>query len=624
MNTFTPTPQQDDIIKEPATSKILVLAGAGTGKTETLVRRLERLLAGPDLRPKDMLVLSFSRAAVRELHLRLRCLESEASYVRARTFDSFATRLLRWCRNSPKLEGTDYEERIRLATEFIKKDEEAQRYLSDVRQIVVDEMQDLVGARQEMVRALLEQCCTAGFTLFADPAQSIYDYKVRPPKTGPKANEMLDWLRQKFGQKLITVPLDQDFRFETDEARTALWARQQLLSLEPNYESILKRLRGDLRGLRSFTLEQRTPSFRGASGRLAILCRSNAQILAVSRELYRLNVPHAVQREQTDRCIVPWVAVVFRGATSLQVSKSEFLERCQNTKEGLRPEDPELAWRILRHAAALGTNLHLGRLNERLRAGDFGDELNQVSTDNIVLSTVHRAKGLQFAHVMVADPEGFEQSMEAEATEEEARVLYVALTRARRVLERLNDPRQCYLSKDEKGRYRGYSWRNPKFPLVNLIEFSGSDIYREGPAGSFGATSDVLLTQQYIQYVQPGDKVKLKHCILRTDNDVMQHFYVVRHLIDDGSHSVPIGITSEQAYFALRTALWPPQAFGRYRIKWPDEILGLRVETIETVAGQTATSRKYGLGEAGLWLRVRVSGLGHLRFAAESAAGATK
>src|SRR5436309_949402 len=53
-------------------SKLLVLAGAGTGKTHVLVERIRHLVDSGDLAPgRELLVLSFTRAVVAELKRRL-------------------------------------------------------------------------------------------------------------------------------------------------------------------------------------------------------------------------------------------------------------------------------------------------------------------------------------------------------------------------------------------------------------------------------------------------------------------------------------------------------------------------------------------------------------------------
>ena len=73
----------------------LSAAAAGTGKTHTLAGRLTRLIERDGLGAgDDVLVLSFSRAAVAELRRRISGLAGDARYVGVATFDSFATRLL--------------------------------------------------------------------------------------------------------------------------------------------------------------------------------------------------------------------------------------------------------------------------------------------------------------------------------------------------------------------------------------------------------------------------------------------------------------------------------------------------------------------------------------------------
>jgi DNA helicase II / ATP-dependent DNA helicase PcrA len=75
---FTPTDEQKAIIPAPATARLLVEAGPGTGKTEVVARRLAWLLGAGNLRPGDILVLSFSRSAVKALVARIRKVGEQA------------------------------------------------------------------------------------------------------------------------------------------------------------------------------------------------------------------------------------------------------------------------------------------------------------------------------------------------------------------------------------------------------------------------------------------------------------------------------------------------------------------------------------------------------------------
>ena len=70
--TKTPTPEQVRVVEAPR-RPLLVVAGAGSGKTETMSMRVLWLLANhPDLTPSSILGLTFTRKAAGELGERLR------------------------------------------------------------------------------------------------------------------------------------------------------------------------------------------------------------------------------------------------------------------------------------------------------------------------------------------------------------------------------------------------------------------------------------------------------------------------------------------------------------------------------------------------------------------------
>jgi hypothetical protein len=609
---FEPTLEQRNVIEAPALSKLLVLASAGTGKTETLVHRVDRLLGNDDVQHGNVLVLTFSRAAVRELRQRLASCETEARYVRARTFDSFASRLLNNCPSAGELLGKSYEERICLARKLVSLgDKDALRNLLDFKHLIVDEMQDLVGERQLMVRELILVVAQhGGFTLFSDPAQSIYDWQVRNDTVQTKASEMLIWLRDHFGSELVQRQFSKNFRFETDESQRALWAREELISSDPDFGRVHEKLRRNLRDLKTFTLEQRVPGLKRSAVTTAILARTNAHALVLSRELHKHKIPHTVVRDQADRCLPPWLAVVFRGAESVQLTKTEFIQACAACPADFCPEDQESTWRLLQRRVdrSAGKSINLARISEAFQSGDVPDELCEPLRGTLFVSTVHRAKGLQFSHVMIADPSdnGGVADNSNEDIGEEARILYVAMTRARRTLERLDDPRDCRVGKDKNGRWRLYHFcKGTRFPIVVGFEIIPSDVHGLEPAGGFGYEGDVPEIQRYIQSsVKIGDPVCLRQIQIAAEEGTPRIHYVLQH------NDRLIGVTSVDSFYAYRDALRSPKAWGNYQINWPEEIYSVRVEQIDTVAASPATSRKYGLGTSGMWLRVRIAGMG--------------
>ena len=66
-----PTPQQQAVIEAPL-APALVVAGAGSGKTETMANRVLWLLANEFVKPSQVLGLTFTRKAAGELSLRIR------------------------------------------------------------------------------------------------------------------------------------------------------------------------------------------------------------------------------------------------------------------------------------------------------------------------------------------------------------------------------------------------------------------------------------------------------------------------------------------------------------------------------------------------------------------------
>jgi DNA helicase-2/ATP-dependent DNA helicase PcrA len=85
---FQLTPAQLKAISHPA-APLMIMAGAGTGKTTTLIHRVVHLIEQQDIPPEQILALTFSEKAAAELQLRVR----EATYhdkpVAAATFHAF-------------------------------------------------------------------------------------------------------------------------------------------------------------------------------------------------------------------------------------------------------------------------------------------------------------------------------------------------------------------------------------------------------------------------------------------------------------------------------------------------------------------------------------------------------
>ncbi|MGH6807275.1 MAG: ATP-dependent helicase, partial [Ensifer adhaerens] len=160
-----PAPESDDAVAEVATvdhrqaiqialanltdtqhravthddTPLLVLAGAGTGKTKVLTSRIAYLIGQKSVDPAQVLAVTFTRKAAREMRLRLAgMIGPVANAMDVGTFHSIAARLLR-----------DHAERAGLQPNFGVIDADDAKALA--KQIYIDMMKELGNEHPEKV-----------------------------------------------------------------------------------------------------------------------------------------------------------------------------------------------------------------------------------------------------------------------------------------------------------------------------------------------------------------------------------------------------------------------------------------------------------------------------------------
>ncbi|MDP9430993.1 MAG: ATP-dependent helicase, partial [Actinomycetota bacterium] len=69
---YAPSPEQAEVVAAPADRPLVVVAGAGSGKTETMAARVSWLVANRVIEPEAILGLTFTRKAASELGERIR------------------------------------------------------------------------------------------------------------------------------------------------------------------------------------------------------------------------------------------------------------------------------------------------------------------------------------------------------------------------------------------------------------------------------------------------------------------------------------------------------------------------------------------------------------------------
>lgn len=589
------TEEQQLIIDRPLDAKMHVTAGAGTGKTHTLIYRAKKLIDVDRLHAGgEILVLSFSRSAVREIRQRVQSVGGDLSYLRARTFDSFATRLLATVQPGGQWSGQSYDERIATVIEAILT-KDATELLSSFRHVIVDEIQDLVGLRAELVKAVLMQNQNAGFTLFGDPAQGIYNFHLRGQarRTGSAALDI--WLRNTFGDRLVEKSLSKNFRAATKGAAAALWAGESLTGPNPDYSVIFHRLTAVKVGLR--TIPDVATLTRGLSqaytGTTAVLCRTNGEALYISNQLRASKIDHRLQGEATDRIVSPWLAICVAAMPSRVIAKAGFLNAYPKAcEQWFCAED---GWKLLRRIDRATPSVDMAAVATRLRIGDFPDDIIATRNDKMIVSTIHRAKGLEFDRVFVLCDFPLEREDNDEDDAERARLLYVALTRAKRDNFRLGPLQNVFLSLN----YDAQRWRIPcrtsKYMTCGL-EIRGTDSRSDVPAAFDSSAASGV--QQYIrQNVRRGDAVLLSRTMVRFGDDLQTHYEILH-----GNRRVGL-LDGSAVYSTLKV-------FSKWKVVMPLRIHDVYVDDIDSVAGLQGAAEKSGLGFADIWLRVRVAGLG--------------
>ncbi|MEU0210070.1 UvrD-helicase domain-containing protein [Streptomyces canus] len=613
------TDEQRVVVEQPWDARVLVTAGAGAGKTHTLVRRLDALCGQEDpdeaLEAAEILVLTFSRAAARELRERIARHGERARRVRAQTFDSWAYGVLLQAQPDGDWSSVGFDERITAAAQAVEKGALEAGDAVPPAHVVIDEVQDLLGSRRELVEALLDRYQdSCGFTVVGDAAQSVYGFQIgnldeRADETG----RFFDWLRRSYADDLVELHLTQNFRAVTPEARVALTYGPRLQQVADNEQAAIlyEELRGLLldpsNGLSDLADPLTLDGLRNLSDTCAILTRDNQQALVISELLHEHGVEHRLRRPLEERPVPYWVAELLRRTEANGLTEDRFRSLLAEIPLPYEPNTSAL-WTVLRRAArSAGRNvLDLERLRRSVVDGRFPDEAADPETTRIVVSTVHRAKGLEFDRVIVLTPptiadlrKQYKEELDPPA---EARALYVAMTRARQDLYHVNPPELSMIRRAggrKNGRRYVGGWR--AYDRFGVVAETG-DVCRDNPPGH---ESDALATQAYLlEHVGPGQEV-----LLRKRHDLpMGEFQSPPYaLVHNGRE---IGEASER----FREELFRVQKVNRtWDPWWPDEIHGLRIDVLETATGSTAAGTNAGLGDRGVWIVPRITGIGRYR-----------
>lgn len=188
--------KQAAIVSGPVEKNLLVLAGPGSGKTRVVVHRVAYLLRVKRVQACSILVLCFNRSAAMELRKRLRELVGdEMRWVTTLTFHGLALRLTGRSLAGAKESGgrqddVDFSKMIKDAIGLLRGDTDVLGYTEGVREelvgkfshILVDEYQDIDEQQYELIslltgKSLEDHDQKMSIMAVGDDDQNIYRFR---------------------------------------------------------------------------------------------------------------------------------------------------------------------------------------------------------------------------------------------------------------------------------------------------------------------------------------------------------------------------------------------------------------------------------------------------------------
>ena len=598
-----PTCAQANVVTANADVRTLVTAGPGAGKTFTLVRRIAYLISDCGLLPgSEILVLSFSRAAVSEIRRRLVETYSDVVYVNVRTFDSFATLVLSAADPGGDWNMHSYDERI---CDFVNMHSSGalNYHLRHVRHVIVDEAQDLLSARARMVAALVG-ADGVGCTIFCDPAQGIYGFSRQGDADVLNREKPLHvWICDNL-RGLRVRRLDENFRAESASVKVALTHARDVEMGAPCDRAVYDNMQGVVRNLETLgAVHEAAPLLSLLPAPVAVLCRSNGAALIVSCDLAKATVKHSIKRSATERVMGSWLGRIVRETGGHYIYRQDVERMCEAGEIGSSASIGDIWAALLSMGSVRRTSrncVDLEILADRLSIGMMPDCIADGGMDSpLTVSTIHRAKGLEFGTVVVVAGAA---PRVCDDWGEEARVLYVALTRAKKAMFSM----ECDGVRDlgmSSGPCRRWFRKGPRRWRPTAIEIRGSDF----TAGNDVARRwfDWRTVGDYIsERVCPGDAIGLR-LLERGRGSCESVVYGAYH------EETLVGITRPEFGQALAEVLGMN---SQRSADWPALIDGARVDCIDTIAVSRDAAARIGRPQERIGLRLRPTGLASLNW----------
>ena len=441
--------RQKEIIDDHESRCIVVAAGPGSGKTRVLVHKLASLLLLEDVKHEQLLMLTFSRAAATEFKQRLmQLIGNAAHFVEIKTFHSYCFDLLGRVGNLD--EAGDV---VKQAAEMIKNGEvEPNRISKTV--LVIDEAQDMSKDDYALVTALMKANEEMRVIAVGDDDQNIYEFR------GSNSLYFYELAQTEHSRFFEMTENYRSFRHIVEAANDFARNIRQRIKSAPIIS--MSQEDGEVRIVKHpyEIQEKRVYMYQPILEDVIRLQTSNNQ-KATDGSSDKKNETISILTQTNEEAVIMLALLHSHGIKAKLVQSMDglrfwnlaevryFLKKIdQSLKETKSPIIPDDIWETAKHQTyqKYASSLALQYLHRSLqifeqtnRAKYYSDlkefvfessveDFCDITESDIVVSTIHKAKGHEFDHVLmlITHPE--------HPTDEILRRYYVGMTRAKQTL----------------------------------------------------------------------------------------------------------------------------------------------------------------------------------------------
>ncbi|MDY6803274.1 MAG: RecQ family ATP-dependent DNA helicase [Cyanobacteriota bacterium] len=521
---------------------LLVIAGPGSGKTRTIVRRIAYLVKVKRVDPSRILVLAYNRNAVGELRLRLQeLIGAIAARLRVFTFHGLGLAILGWAPGQQLSTDREFKQLLKEACDLMEEgdeldaeDSQARRLqlLGNVDYIFVDEYQDVAEDEYKLIKLIAglgdsedeSRSVQINLCVIGDDDQNIYEFRgtsskyIQQFEEEYRAKRFLLTENYRSTEAIINaannviknnpkrckstpaeqVKINSDrpgknclpvgaFSFKNSDAQAA-WVTEKIISwrregVAANEIAVIARQWDNLSPIRLLLETNEIPTYALKSGKIKLV-----RNLVASRLIDELNgqLNLVLSPEESVR---NWFVNRFeewhRSKEELTVKVLLKIAEDLDRERGYGFEDLAVPITAAEVAGALL---------------EFNNSEILVEDDSVLVTSCHGAKGLEFKKVVLLT-DNFNSNVRE--IESERRLFYVAMTRAKEELVLCSTGESLFAQETGVSTEKIAGGNVGKLPAKTLyLDLTPRDIYLAYPA-----TSN---KQEVIINLREGDRLQLR------------------------------------------------------------------------------------------------------------------